>query len=103
MGTFNVELIKRVNFKPATVVDEVLQNVATILATVVYSVPYDRELGITADYLDQPIPISKARTVADVARALRRFEPRCKFEAMTWNGDAADGITKPIVKVSINE
>lgn len=91
-----------VNFAPATVVEEVLQNVATILATMRYSVPYDRDFGLNPDYLDDPVPLTKARATADIIATIRKYEPRCKIESVEFRGDAATGKMTPVVRVSIN-
>lgn len=96
-------LAKPVDFAPATLVEEVLQNVATILATMRYSVPFDRALGINPEYLDDPMPVTQARATADIIEAIRRFEPRCGVESVTFTGDGAEGIMRPLVRVYINE
>ena len=52
---FVVNLDADVDFNPASVVAEVLQNVRTILSTRKGSVPLDRDFGISWEYLDRPI------------------------------------------------
>lgn len=42
----------RINWAPQTVVEEVLQNVSTILATQTGTVPYSRKLGVTSGLVD---------------------------------------------------
>lgn len=91
-----------VNFAPATEVEEILQNVATILATARYSVPYDRAFGLNPEYLDDPMPLTQARATADIIATIKRYEPRCKIESVTFTGDAASGTMKPVVRVYIN-
>lgn len=91
-----------INFQPATEAEEILQNVATILATMRYSVPYDRQLGINPEYLDSPIPVARARATADIIETLHRFEPRCRVESVTFSGDGMEGIMRPRVRVYIN-
>ena len=91
-----------VNFAPATVVEEVLQNVGTLLATMRYSVPYDRALGLNPEYLDDPIPLTQARATADIVATIQRYEPRCIIDSVTFRGDAARGIMQPTVRVKIN-
>lgn len=94
-------LAKPVDFMPANEVAEILQNVATILATVIYTVPYDRGFGINPEYLDDPMPVAQARATADIINAIKRNEPRCKIQSVRFTGDAADGIMQPIVRVFI--
>ena len=91
-----------INFAPATVAEEVIQNVATILATVRYTVPYDRELGINPEYLDDPMPMARARATADVISAIRQYEPRCEIVSVDFIEDQLEGTMKPVVKVAIN-
>lgn len=92
---------KPVDFAPASVTEEILQNVATILATVRYTVPYDRQFGINPEYLDDPMPVAQARATADIIDAIRRFEPRCMVESVTFERDGMEGTMRPIVRVYI--
>lgn len=95
-------LAAAINVSPATVVDEILQNVAVILASVRYTVPYDRRFGLNPEYLDDPLPLTQARATADIIEAVRYGEPRAKIAEVTFEGDAASGVMRPVVKVSIN-
>src|SRR5690606_27564942 len=54
-------LAAAINVAPATEIDEILQNVAVILSTVRYTVPYDRRFGLNPQYLDDPLPVTRAR------------------------------------------
>src|SRR5690606_12659927 len=104
MATYTVTpLGEPANFAPATDTDEILPNVATILATTRYSVPYNRYFGVNPDYLDDPIPLAKARATADIIDAIHRYEPRCRVESVSFTGDGAEGILRPIVRIYINE
>lgn len=94
---------KPIDFAPATVTEEVLQNVATILATMRYSVPYDRMFGVNPEYLDDPTPVAQARATADIIEAIQRHEPRCGVESVRFTGNAMEGTLRPIVRVYINE
>ena len=42
-----------INFAPATIAEEVMQNVRMIISTIKYSVPMDREFGIDAQSISQ--------------------------------------------------
>lgn len=103
MATYTVApLGKEIDFSPPSVVEEVLQNVATILATMRFSVPYDRGLGLNPEYLDDPMPVSQARATADIIEAIHRYEPRCRVESVTFKGDGVDGTLIPTVRIYIN-
>lgn len=91
-----------IDFLPATVEAEVLQNVATILATPIFSVPFARRLGLNPEYLDDPAPVAQARAVADITEAIHRNEPRCRVTSVSFEADEAAGFLRPRVRVRIN-
>lgn len=98
-------MLDRVDFAPATAVGEVIQNVRTILATRIGTVPLDRGFGLTWKYLDQPIQVSKMTLHAEIIEAVNQYEPRATVTSVSYaNGidDSMDGILKPIVKIRIN-
>ena len=90
-----------VDFAPASVVEEVIQNVRTILATVKFSVPMDREFGIDGALVDRPIHLAKARMSSEIFREVRRCEPRASIDSIDFEGDESGRLT-PIVKVRIS-
>ena len=106
MTSFPVELGKDIDFAPASVVAEVLQNVRTILATRKGTVPLDRDFGLDWTWIDQPMPVAKMRCQVAVIEAINDYEPRAEIESVEWGGsesDAMEGITLPKVKINIKE
>ncbi|MFJ7407115.1 MULTISPECIES: GPW/gp25 family protein [unclassified Lysinibacillus] len=99
---YEVEPMKNIDFG-ATGVDEILQNVAFIMATAMMSCPLDREFGLDMTVIDRPINIAKARITADITAAVHKFEPRALIESIEVTGDGLAGSLKPKAKVSINE
>lgn len=99
---YEVEPMTNIDFG-ATGVDEVLQNVAFIMATEIMSCPLDREFGWDMTIIDKPIDFAKARITANLTEAIRKFEPRAIIEAIEVTGDGLKGRLKPKVKVSVNE
>ena len=91
-----------IDFAPATVAEEVLQNVRCILATMKYSEPLDRDLGLSATYLDAPMEKSKAKMVSDIILAIAENEPRAAVTNITFEPDI-DGILRVKVQVKIDE
>ena len=92
-----------VDFSPGSELEEVMQNVRTILTTPKYTVPLDREFGIAADVLDAPIGTAQALLSAEIIAAVARFEPRAKVTKVSYDvNGAADGNLKIIVQVRIN-
>ena len=100
--TINGGDVPQIDFAPATVTEEVLQNVRMIISTVKYSVPMDREFGIDGAIIDRPINIAKAHLTNEIFRAVRRYEPRAVIESIEFTGDETGKLT-PTVKVRINE
>ena len=90
-----------IDFAPATIVEEVIQNVRTIVTTIKYSIPLDREFGIDGSVVDLPINVAKARLTNEIFRAVRRYEPRAVIESITFKGEET-GRLIPTVGVSIN-
>lgn len=88
---------------PATEVEEILQNVRCILATTKGSVPMDRAFGISANMLDAPISVTQARLTAEIAKAVKTFEPRARVQEVKYSGDFSDGQLNFTVVVEIIE
>lgn len=105
MTTFTIEgsiSLNNIDFAPENEILEILQNVKTILSTVKFSVPLDRDFGIDASLLDKPILEAKAKISSEIIMALKKYEPRVKVEEITFSGDM-DGKLQPKVQVSIIE
>ena len=48
--------LQKINMEPQTVTEEIMQNVAVVLATPKYSVPLDRGLGLNMTFLTSRFP-----------------------------------------------
>lgn len=90
-----------VDFAPATVEAEVIQNVRTILKTCVGTVPLARELGVTWEHLDKPLPVARSLMRTAIVDAIASFEPRARVEKVTFSGDGIEGLLQPKVIISI--
>ncbi len=90
-----------IDFAPGTVVEEVLQNVRTIITTIKGSIPLDRAFGIDGDVVDLPINVAKAKLTNEIFRAIRTYEPRAVIEGIAFEGDLS-GHLSPTVEVSVN-
>lgn len=102
MNTFDVTAtLTEVNFAPANEIEEILQNVRTILTTVKYSVPLDRKFGINAEMLDMPINYAQAKLTAEIIETVEKYEPRVEVSKVSYTGDAVEGRLMPKVRVVI--
>lgn len=93
--------LKEISFSPTNEVEEILQNVKTILTTTKYSVPLDREFGINAEILDMPLPYVQAKLTAEIISAIQKYEPRVVVNKIIYNGDGQEGKLIPTVRVVI--
>ncbi|MBR0151069.1 MAG: GPW/gp25 family protein [Synergistaceae bacterium] len=91
-----------INFAPANVIEEVVQNVRTICATPKYSVPMDRLFGINGTIVDRPTPKAIAEIQAEIIQAIRKYEPRCRVKRVTFDADI-DGKLVATVRIRIDE
>ena len=93
---------KKINLAPETTVEEVLQNVATIISTPKYTVPLDRGFGLSQRFVDMPMPTAQAILVSEVFDAIEKYEPRAEVVEVTFEqDDATPGKLIPRVEVNI--
>jgi hypothetical protein len=93
-----------INFAPANVVEEVLQNVRTLIMTIKYSAVLDRELGIDATFLDRPTPDAMARLRVQIAEEIRRSEPRALVKIIEFKkheDEAMEGTYYSLLHVDV--
>jgi phage baseplate assembly protein W len=94
--------LEQIDFAPASIVTEIMQNVRTIFTTMKYSVPLDRLFGVNAVMLDRPMPKAIAALQAEIITAIHKYEPRCQVTKVTFDGDL-DGKLVPTVRIKIDE
>jgi len=92
-----------VSFAPQSTLEEILQNVRTILTTLQGSVPLDRGFGIDVALIDKPVTIVRSLLTAEIIEKVELYEPRVKVKKVSFAGDAAEGIVRPTVKVVIRD
>lgn len=100
---YSVSLDGGIDFAPNSLAAEVLQNVRTILATRQGTVPYDRGLGISWDFVDKPLDAAKTLARVAIIDVLTAYEPRAKIESISFDGDGADGVLTPHLIIVIGE
>ncbi len=89
-------------FAPRTPMEEIMQNVRTILTTRRGSVPLDRDFGMDVSVVDQPINRLQAILTTEIIETVERYEPRAEVVAVDFSGDGAGGVVVPHVKVVIH-
>lgn len=102
MKTVIFGILREIDFSPASSVAEIVQNVKTIISTVVGTVPLDRDFGVDSDLVDLPMPVARARLAAELIEKVERYEKRVKVLRVTFSGDG-DGHLIPRLEVDILE
>ncbi len=97
-----VETDGAIDFAPATEIEEIMQNLRTIISTTKWSVPLDRDFGISGDYVDEPMLSAKALLASEIISAIQTYEPRVSVETISFTAKE-DGTLNPRIEVSINE
>lgn len=90
----------------ATGLAEIVQNVRTILSTRRGTVPLDRAFGLSAPWLDQPLPAAMAALSAEIVEAVERWEPRARVMSVRFEpgqSAAMDGRLYPVVRIAVQE
>lgn len=91
---------------PSTEFEEIIQNVKTILSTVIGEVPLDREFGTDRQILDLPISIATAKISAAIVKAINKFEPRARVVKVNYvqsQLEGMEGVLKPSVDIELVE
>ena len=86
---------------PSSELEEIIQNVRTILTTRKGSVPLDRAFGIDTGIVDKPTASIQGLLTVAIMETVERYEPRVKVQAVSFEGDGEEGIVYPCVKVVI--
>lgn len=87
---------KNINFRPADVLEEIHQNITTILSTYKFTVPLFREFGFDARFIDKPMAILQPLYVKEVIETIEKYEPRVIIEEVKLTAEL-DGIAHPII------
>ena len=96
--------LSKIKLNETDEVNEILRNVAVILATRKGSVPMYREFGLDMSFLDKPANVARSAAIIPVREAIQRWEPRAEFKGMTLEVDPANpGGLKFTVKIQIKE
>ncbi|MCP4747308.1 MAG: hypothetical protein GY874_14380 [Desulfobacteraceae bacterium] len=87
----------------ATGLEQIVQNVKTILATVRGSVPLDRNFGVACTYVDDAVPAVKAKLAADIVQSINTYEPRVEVTNIDFSEADANGKMEPVVRIKIKD
>lgn len=94
-----VSILQEINMEPQTETEEIMQNVAVILATPKFSVPLDRGLGLQMTFLDKPVPGARPLAIGEIMDAIEEGEPRVRVKEVDFLEDGMLGRLVPVVEV----
>lgn len=92
-----------VNFAPKNEVEEILQNVRTILSTPKGTRPMDRDFGINPFVPDKPFIKEQARIHQEVVDAIKKYEPRAKIIEIGESISKKTAMVCPRVVIAIED
>lgn len=97
-----VRPLENIQLQPESVVDEIVQNINTILSTPKGTVPLDRDFGIDWSFVDSPQPAAQMMLRQEIVSALKKYEPRVVVLSISFRkSDAADGQLIPVINFEI--
>lgn len=89
---------------PATLAEEVLQNVRFIVKTRKGSVPLFRDFGVDWGFLDRPIAEARLMAIPDIISEIQAREPRAEIVDISYKGtNAEDGKIKLKLTIRVKE
>lgn len=105
MQIMEINLVQpqKIDFAPSNLIVEVAQNIYNLLSTVKYSVPLDRNFGLSIKEIDQPINLVQAKLRAEIMEAIARYEPRFEVQSITFKATQEGGALYPVIRGVINE
>lgn len=105
MKQYTITIVpSKINLFPANELEEIFQNVTTIVTTSINTIPLFRSFGVDQSYIDSPTPVMQARAVADITTAIETFEPRVIVESIGFEpSELIQGQVKPVITISVRE
>jgi phage baseplate assembly protein W len=106
---YEITLSGDIDFAPSSVAREVLQNARTILNTVLGSVPLERNVGLSWEYVGMPISVAMNSLRVAIYDAFALQEPRAQIISIKFDevenaeSFAKEGVLKPCVRIYIDE
>lgn len=91
----------KINLAPKALIEEIIQNISMILQTVKNTAPLYRDFGVSAEFVDKPIPAAETLIIADIYEAIEKYEPRAGIQNVYFESNET-GKLNPCLEVVIN-
>ena len=62
------------------------RSICLLLSTRAGTIPLDRELGLSMDFIDMPPETAKSLYTAEVTEKVSKFIPEVRVQEVTWTG-----------------
>lgn len=93
------KLLENIDFAPENEYQEVIQNIAIILASIQKTAPMVRGLGIPGDLYGRPLPVVENILVGYIYDQIETYEPRAVIGKILFERDDLRGILIPCVEL----
>lgn len=93
------KLLQDIDLNPPNVHQEVLQNVAVIVATYKNSVPMMRGFGIDNRVVHRPVPVAEDLIASQLYEQIEEYEPRAIVNQISFETDALTGEVIPLIYI----
>ncbi len=80
---------------------EIYQNIRTLLAIWKGEVPFQRNMGVDINILDEPLEIAKNRLTVDYIEQIGQYEPRARVSEVHFDADVLEGKLTPRVVIEL--
>lgn len=96
--------LEQINFAPKTLREEVEQNLCTIIATSINTVPLFRKFAFDKSMLDKPVQVIQARFSSEFLSKAKKFEPRAIISKIDYSSsDWQNGKIQPKIYYKLKE
>ena len=91
-----------INFRPASVLEEIYQNINTIISTYKFTVPLNRGFGLDASFIDSPMSVIHPIYVAEIIETVEKYESRVIVEEVQMKVNL-EGQVYPVISFRLRE
>lgn len=88
-------------YKMGTIPDEIMRNLHVLYGTREGEQALDREFGLSWMFVDNPLPIARARIANEIIQKTQKYEPRVRVRSVDYTYDAAGGVARPKVVIAL--
>lgn len=96
-----VKKLNKFTFSPASIIEEISQNICLLLSTVKGSVTLDRNLGLQGDFIDDPTPRAIMKFRIYITELIKEYEPRVEVKKIIFENVGIGDEVKIRLEVNI--